>query len=179
MPEGKEPPERYVLRSTTEVAKPASAPARIRVVEPRMAAGLDSDRIAVLRANRRLDHYADARWAAPLPRLLQAFLADSLDRRYGAVALGSAPARFRLVTVVRDFQAEYPDGSEELPRVRVRLSAVLWDQQQSEAVRRERVALTARAKANRLGAVVAALEGAMQTAADRIMTGLARHLTAN
>ena len=120
----------------------------------------------------------DARWAAPLPRLLQDFLMASLERRYAGVALGPEPARYRLVTVVRDFQAEYPAGSEGPPRVRVRLTAVLWDRKREEAVMRERVALTTRAEANRLGAVVGALEGVMRKAADRILTGMDRHLTA-
>ena len=178
LPEGKELPERYVLRPAPVDGESHASSARVRVAEPRVASGLDSDRIAVLRANRRLDHYAGARWAARLPKLVGDFLSESLERRYGAMALGSESARFRLVTAVRDFQAEYPVGSEEAPpRVRVRLTAELRDRVRSEVVMRQRIALTTRAEFNRLAPVVTALEGQMRAAADRILSRVDRHLT--
>ena len=175
LPEGQAPPQRYVLRPLAAGQGPP-LPARIEVAEPRLPPGLASDRVAVLHGERRLDHFAGARWAAPLPGLLQDFFADSVENRLGAAAWGEVPARYRLVTAVRDFQAEYRQGPGSPPTVRVTVVAVLWDRARGEAVLRQRSADSRKVSANRLGAVTGALEDLLREATGRLLEETARRL---
>lgn len=165
LPEGEAPPERYVL-TPLGVEGAATVTGRFQVATPAVPASLASDRIALVRGERRLDHFAGARWAAPLPELLRDFLTTSVENRLGAAAWasGGASARYRLVTAVRDFQAEYPQGAGAAPTVRVSLIAVLWDRSRGEVVLRRRFAEARQAEANSLGAVTAALEALLQQA---------------
>jgi len=165
LPEAESPPERYVL-TPLGVEGDATVAGRLEVASPAVPASLASDRIALVRDERRLGHFAGARWAAPLPELLRDFLTTSVANRLGAAAWasGGASARYRLVTAVRDFQAEYPKGSGAVPTVRVSLIAVLWDRSRGEVVLRQRFAEGRQAEANSLGAVTAALEALLQQA---------------
>jgi len=177
LPQGETPPQRYVLTPLPATEGDELA-GRIEVAAPRVPAALASDRIAVVRQGRRLDHYAGARWGAPLPELLKDFLATSVENRLGPVAWDGGPARYRLVTAVRDFQAEYPQGAEDRPRVRVTLVAVLWDRARGEVVLRQRHAADRRVAANRLAAVTAALEGLLQALTGQVLEGARTRLAA-
>ncbi|HKJ71865.1 MAG TPA: ABC-type transport auxiliary lipoprotein family protein [Gammaproteobacteria bacterium] len=177
LPQAEAPPQRYVLTPLAGGGQPTNG-ARIAVAKPQVPAGLASDRIAVLRGGRRLDHYAGARWSAPLPDLLQDFLASSVENRLGAAAWGPEPARYRLITAVRDFQAEYGEGASGPPTVRVTLVAVLWDRVEGEAVLRRHSTLTRRAQANRLEAVTAALEGLLRRAVGDFLETAEQRLAA-
>ncbi|MEF8792990.1 ABC-type transport auxiliary lipoprotein family protein [Thiohalorhabdus sp.] len=180
LPEAEAPPERYVL-TPIGLEEATTVPGRIEVASPVVPAGLASDRIAVMRGGRRLDHFAGARWAAPLPQLVRDFLITSVENRLGAAAWASsgAPARYRLVTAVRDFQAEYPQGSQAPPTVRMTLIAVLWDQSRGRVVLRQRFAASQQAEANRLEAVTAALEGLLQQASGAVLARTAHRLGGN
>lgn len=160
LPEGEAPSQRYILAPLA--AQDSGADLRVAVAMPEVPAGLASDHIAVLHPGGRMGHLAGARWVAPLPELLRDFLATSVENRLGATAWGNQPARFRLVTAVRDFQAEYPEGEARPPTVRVTLVAVLWDRAKGEPVLRRRLSASRRLDENRLKAVTAGLEGLLQ-----------------
>lgn len=160
LPEGEAPPQRYTLAPLA--AQDSGSELRVAVAMPQVPAALASDRIAVLHTGGRMGHLAGARWVAPLPEVLRDFLATSVENRLGATAWGNQPARFRLVTAVRDFQAEYPGGEGRPPTVRVTLVGVLWDQAKGEPVLRRRLSDSRRLDENRLEAVTAGLEGLLQ-----------------
>lgn len=176
LPEGEAPPDRYTLAPLA--VQDSGSDLRVAVAMPEVPAGLASDRIAALHPGGRLGHLAGARWAAPLPELLRDFLATSVENRLGATAWGNHPAPYRLVTAVRDFQAEYPDGEDRPPTVRVTLVAVLWDQAAGEPVVRRRLSASRRLAEHRLGAVTAGLEGLLQrhtgTLLERVAEAAAR-----
>src|ERR1700722_9193781 len=74
------PPTIYLLSagqaSPRDALRPTGAPAAeipvdLAVLKPKARAGLESDRIAVLYPDRRLDYFADARWSGPLGEVLQ------------------------------------------------------------------------------------------------------------
>lgn len=157
----------YVLRAADVTETRAPLAASIQVLRPIAAPGLDSDRIMVLRADRRLDGFVASRWAASLPDVVESLAVDTL-RASGAFRLvhdDRAPfvSDYTLRISIRDFEAEYSrDGAP--PRVRVTLDCTI-------ARRGERlviasfVAQTAQAaEENRLGAVVATFESAAQAA---------------
>ena len=77
-------PQTYVLRlpARAEVVAgglPASASAgSVLVRRPEAGPGLDSNRIALLRDDRRFDFYAASLWAAPAPDVMESVVIDAL-----------------------------------------------------------------------------------------------------
>ena len=67
-------PTIYVLSPSapsSSLGSSAAIPADLAVLKPRLRTGLESDRIAVLYPDRRLDYFADARWSGALGDMLQ------------------------------------------------------------------------------------------------------------
>ena len=134
--------------------------------------GLDTTRIALVRPGNRLDWYADARWAGPLNDVVTALLAQSLrdSGRFAQVATDAAAmdADVVLAVTVRRFEAEQ-SAQGALPVAQVRLECTL----SSLTAHRQLAAFTATAAvpagANRLTAVVAALEQAAQQAVAEVV----------
>jgi ABC-type uncharacterized transport system auxiliary subunit len=175
LPEGQPPPQRYVLAPLAATAE-RPAPARIAVAPPRLPAGLASERIAVLRPGGRLDHVAGAQWAAALPDLVHDFLVGSVENRLGAAAWGAEPARYRLVTALQDFQAEYGSDAQAPPRVRVTLVAELWDAERGRLVLRQRRSASRELAANRVAAITSALQGLLREVAGDVLDSAGRRL---
>lgn len=170
LPEQPAPPHRYVLDPLSageESRSPLNAGFRVTGVH--LPAGLSTDRIAVLREEGRLDHLAGARWAVPLSRLLEDYFTDSLENRWGTIAWGRAPARYRLVMAVRDFQAEYRSGLDQAPMLRVNLVAVLLPATGNEVLARATERRSRRGRANRVEAVVEGLEGLLGEAYGSVL----------
>jgi cholesterol transport system auxiliary component len=107
------PPALYLLSATA--AAPAAAapriPADLAVLRPRVRAGLDTDRIAALYPDRRLEYFADARWSGPLDEVLQQLAVQQLHATANLRNVGTDTSVFAsdssLEIVVTDFQAEY------------------------------------------------------------------------
>jgi cholesterol transport system auxiliary component len=163
----------YVLRlppraATTPVAAPVGS---VLLQRPESGPGLDSDRIAVLRSDRRFDVYAASRWAAPAPDLVSAVIVDGLRATgaFAAVFDDSAPfaPQYDLRVTLRRFEADYTAGDSP-PSVYVTLDCTI-------ARHRDRVLLgtftaqgAARASEDRLSAVVGAFEAAMVQATGEL-----------
>ena len=99
-------------------AAPAAAPAAdLAVLKPRVRTGLDTDLIAVLYPDRRLDYFAAARWSGPLDEVIQDLAVQAFrtrsrlrDVHTDASAFGRA---YWLEIDVADFQAEYAAGAAD------------------------------------------------------------------
>jgi ABC-type uncharacterized transport system auxiliary subunit len=164
-----------------ELRPPAAAPlaprvaATLVVARPTVRPGLDSDHIAVLLPDRRLDAFAGSRWSAPVPVLVQSLLIEGLRARGGFEAVvperGAFNGRYLLQAEVREFAAVYP-GEGAAPLVRVQLHAELG----RVADRRLLATLDGRgekaAAGNRLRDVLAAFEAAYAEAADALAAGV-------
>ncbi|KPV41020.1 hypothetical protein AN478_03550 [Thiohalorhabdus denitrificans] len=183
LPEPEEAPALYRLNAPPPDDRPsgeerAGESAMMAVEVPRVAPGLGTDRIALIRDERRIDYFAGARWVRPLPELLQDFFVESLGHGLpevqGARSGEVRGAEYRLRVVVRDFQAVYPEGMDGPPRVRVTLEGSL-ERPEAEAIRirrtRDRVA-----PANRLEAVVGTLEELLADAYGALLRSLAEEL---
>ncbi len=121
------PPHLYRLAAEHSVPPaPAHTGARLLVLRPRAAAGLDTTRIALTRPPVALDYFADSAWPRPLPRLLQSALVEAFNAS-GAVTAGGRGRLglhpdFVLETKIGHFEAEYRSPSAPpLARVALRL----------------------------------------------------------
>jgi cholesterol transport system auxiliary component len=105
----------YVLRLPPRTP-PADATAggSLRVQRPEAGPGLDSDRIALLRSDRRFDFYSATRWTAAAPDLLESVMVDQLrgSGLFSAVFDDSAayPPTYNLRCGLGRFEADYTGG---------------------------------------------------------------------
>ncbi|HEX4241824.1 MAG TPA: ABC-type transport auxiliary lipoprotein family protein [Steroidobacteraceae bacterium] len=152
-------------------AAPADAPRPIpldlAVLRPRVRAGLESERIAVVYPDHRLDYFADARWSGPLAEVLQDAVVQAMHSRAHLRGVSGDASVFAsaywLEIEVTDFQAEYPAGADS-PTAHVRLLARVGRSGDRSILGRFTVEGRAEAASNRLGTIVAAFAQASGTA---------------
>jgi cholesterol transport system auxiliary component len=137
---------------------PRSTGATLRIARPLAAAGLNTDRIALLRSGNRLDYYALARWSAPLTDvvsdlLLEEFRADPL---WSAVVdeRGTLNAGYLLQTSIDRFTADYTPQSSA-PTVRVELHCLLLRRSDGVLLGSFAVSRSEPAPENRMASVIA------------------------
>jgi cholesterol transport system auxiliary component len=166
------PPQTYVLRLPTPAGSAAEPTAgTLLVLRPEAGPGLESERIALLRSDRRLDYYAASRWAAPVPDLVESVLVDALrgTGRFAAVLDDASPfaPRYDLRVTLRRFEADYTAGGE--PTVQVVFECTLGRRRDRTLLSSFTASGSARASDDRLGAVVAAFETATGSAVNEII----------
>jgi cholesterol transport system auxiliary component len=109
-------------------APAAETPVDLAVLKPKARAGLESDRIAVLYPDRRLDYFADARWSGPLGEVLQELAVQEFHSHANLRTVSGDASVFAsaywLEIEITDFQAEYTSAAT-VPTVRVSLRARL------------------------------------------------------
>jgi cholesterol transport system auxiliary component len=166
-------PQTY--RLTALPAEPQNAApfdALLLVARPSAAPGLDTERIAVLHPDRRLDYYAASQWGAALPDVLQHVVVESLQNTGRVRGVQRDLANFRsdfvLQLDVRAFQAEYEDGGT--PRVRVDLIATIGRVNDRRSVFTFAAGALEPAESNTMSAVVAAFDKALQSATRTVLT---------
>lgn len=171
-------PQTYVLRlpdpATNDVAITAGS---VLVQRPEAGPGLDSNRIALLRTDRRFDFYAASLWAAPAPDVVETLVVDALRGAgvFSAVFDDSSPyaPRYDLRITLRRFEADYTSGGPA-PTVHVVLDCTLGRHRDRALLASFTAGGSAQASADRLNPVVAAFEAAATTA----MAELTRAVTA-
>ena len=166
----------YTLRATDASAAANESPlgAQVKVSLPRVAPGLDSERIAVRTDRHALDYYRAARWGDTAGKLVQNFVVDSL-RASGAFALvvpdeSPVATDYLLDLELSEFHAEQAAGG--LPTARIRLFATLIDSRDRRVVSSFESGAAVVAQANSLGAVA----DAMERAANSTTAEMARRL---
>lgn len=174
-------PQIYVLRLPASTAPtPALTVGSVLVQRPEAGPGLDSNRIALLRSDRRFDFYSASLWAAPAPDVLETVIVEALrgTRAFSAVFDDAAPfaARYDLRCTMRRFEADYTgEGGGSAPTVHAAMDCTLGRHRDRALLTSFTAQGSARASEDRLGAVVAAFESATVTA----MNELARAVTAS
>ena len=149
----------------------------LAILKPRVRAGLDTDRIAALYPDRRLDYFADARWSGPLDEVMQDLIVQVFHTRAGmrnvsgdASAFASA---FWLEVTVTDFEAEYRNAAAA-PTVRVHLQARIGSSAERRIIARFDADAEQPAAENRMTSIVAAYN----LAANAALAQLAANCTA-
>ncbi|HPF25419.1 MAG TPA: ABC-type transport auxiliary lipoprotein family protein [Steroidobacteraceae bacterium] len=175
------PVQSYVLRAAVAPVDHTGQPSandlrpvlQVRRVEA--TAGLDTHRIAVVRADRRFDSYAASRWTDNAPALVESLVVETLRNsgQYRAVfgdAGGFAPD-YSLNLVLRRFEAQY-SAQDGAPTIVVVLDAALGRREDRALLAAFSVEASAPAAADRMSSVVAAFESATQDALAQLSARL-------
>jgi ABC-type uncharacterized transport system auxiliary subunit len=168
------PVQLYVLQSPatgSAPAAPAGATASVRIARPLSAAGLNTDRIALLRSGGRLDYYAGSRWSAALAEVvsdleLAAFRADPAISAVADDRTG-LNAGYLLQTSIDRFAAEYATDAGP-PLIRVDLHCLLIRRSDGVLLGSFAVSENESAQANRMTSVVAAFSAAAGRAVSSV-----------
>jgi cholesterol transport system auxiliary component len=159
----------------------AALPLDLVVLKPHVRSGLDTDRIALLYPDRRLDYFANARWSGPMDELMQE-LAVQEFRALGAFRNVSSDASVFassdwLEIDVTDFQAEYASAGA-VPSVHVRLLARLGSSADRQVLARFDADARETASDNRLSAIVDAYNRACEQALRKLVAASVEALKA-
>jgi ABC-type uncharacterized transport system auxiliary subunit len=145
-------------RAAAPSSLPRSAAASLRIGRPLPAAGLNTDRIALLRPGNRLDYFAGSRWSAPLADLvsdlqLAVFRSDPV---WSAVAddRSTFNADYLLQTSIDRFAAEYAPAAGP-PLIHVDLHGLLIRRSDGALIGSFAVSEHGAAQENRMASVVA------------------------
>jgi cholesterol transport system auxiliary component len=175
------PPAVYLLSATTGTPGPQVG-ADLTILKPRVRAGLNSDRIAALYPDRRLDYFAGARWSGPLDEVVQdlavqSFHAQANLRNVSADASAFAGGYWLEIEVI-DFQAEYAPAATE-PTVYVHFLARIGTSGDRRILGQFETQSRQAAPDNRLTAIVAAYERAADAALGEIVSDAMATLSKN
>ncbi len=178
------PPTMYMLsaapRGSGADPPGAERPTGLAVLRPRVRTGLDTDRIAALYPDRRMEFFADVRWSGPLDEVLQdlavqEFHANPALHNVGADASVFASA-YWLEIEVSDFQAEY-SAAGGAPTVHVHLRARLGSSADRTVLGRFEPDVHEAAADNRMSAIVDAYNRAADKALAEIAQSAAQTLS--
>jgi cholesterol transport system auxiliary component len=177
------PPVMYMLSATpkTAAADPPSSdpPTDLAVLRPRVRAGLDTDRIAALYADRRMDYFADVRWSGPLDEVLQDLAVQEFHSNLRTSNVSGDVSVFAsaywLEIEVTAFQAEYSAAGGP-PTVHVHLQARLGNSADRHVLARFEPDVHEAAADNRMSAIVDAYNRAANKALAEIAVGAAQTL---
>jgi ABC-type uncharacterized transport system auxiliary subunit len=182
------PPTMYMLGATrkTPAADPrGSQPpgdnvtSDVAVLRPRVRAGLDTDRIAALYPDRRMDYFADVRWSGPLDEVLQDLAVQEfhVDLKVSNVSADASvfASAYWLEIEVMAFQAEYSAAGGP-PTVHVHFQARLGNSGDRHVLARFEPDVREAAADNRMSAIVDAYNRAADHALSDIAEGVAATL---
>jgi cholesterol transport system auxiliary component len=167
------PPTLYLLSMTSRTPASASAALAVdlAVLKPRVRVGVDTDRIAALYPDRRLDYFANVRWSGPVDEIVQELAVQEFHGS-GAVRNVSGDASvfassYWLELEVADFQAEYSAAGSP-PIVHVKLLARVGSSMDRRVLARFEADAREPAADNRMGAIV----DAYNRAADKTLSSI-------
>jgi ABC-type uncharacterized transport system auxiliary subunit len=163
-------PTTYLLSVKTQPKSDAvGIPADLTVLLPRVRTGLETDRIAVLYPDRRLDYFAAARWSGPLDEVMQDLTLQAFRDRFRNVHTDTSAfaAGYWLEMDVVDFQAEYAAGGA--PTAHVHLVVRVGNADDRRVLGEFEADVRQPAADNRLTAVVAAYDAAADQAFSAIV----------
>jgi cholesterol transport system auxiliary component len=165
--------------SHAEPAPAAEIPVDLAVLKPKARPGLESDRIAVLYPDRRLDYFADARWSGPLGEVLQELAVQEFHSHANLRTVSGDASVFAsaywLEIEITDFQAEYTSAAAA-PTVRVSLRARLGSSGDRRLLGQFAATAQKPAAENRLSSIVDAFESAADASLAEIAAQAAEKL---
>jgi cholesterol transport system auxiliary component len=170
------PPVIYML-STAEAGPAAGTPAAalavdLAILKPTLRAGLETDRIAALYADRRLDYFAAARWSGPLGEVLQDLAVQEFHSRANLRTVSGDASVFAsaywLEIEVTEFQADYTSVAAP-PTVHVHILARLGSSGDRHILGQFIANAREPAGENRMGSIVDAYARAADAAMAQIV----------
>jgi len=132
LPSGPAPDLFYLTPKSTFNADLPEVKWQLVIEEPVAGGGLDTSSIALHPNPTEVKYFADARWTERAPKMIQTLLVESFENSGTITAVGREAiglrADYSLKTELREFQAEYFNGTESAPSVRVRINAKIIKQ---------------------------------------------------
>ena len=174
------PPVQTYQLAPLAAEAPAVAPfdALLLVTRPLVAPGLDTERIVVVHADRRLDYFTASQWGAPLPEVVQDVVVQSLQNtgRLRGVQrnLGNFRPDFVLQLDVRACQAEYAGNGA--PVVRVDIIATIGRLNDRGTVSSFAAGAAEPASANTMTAVAAAFDKSLQSTTRTLLANAIEYI---
>lgn len=139
-------------------------PVQVLVAHPVTDSATRTDRILALMNGYEIKALDSAKWASPVPWIVQRLLIDSLEstRRFAAVGWEESPmeSSIRLATDLRRFYLRY-DGGDPVPTVDITLILTLTDLDTSKVFARTIISAEQRCAGNNIKEFVAAFSSAM------------------
>lgn len=133
------------------------------IEEPRASGGLDTKRIALRPTPTEIKYFAEARWTERAPRMVQSLLVESFENTGKIVAVGrlavGLTSDYNLQAELREFQAEYFDGSKT-PTVNVRINVKVVKQPDQVIIASRSFETKARAESANMRAIIDAFDRA-------------------
>jgi ABC-type uncharacterized transport system auxiliary subunit len=156
--------------ASAATATPA-IPVSVRVMRPVAGPGLDTSRIMLVQADRRMNFFSGSRWPATAPEVIEALAVQTLRASGAWASVGDSgspfPSDYLLQVHVQRFEADYSEGAVA-PVVHVVLECVVGRREGREVLATFTAAGSAAAAANRLGEVVMAFEQATGVALEAL-----------
>ena len=170
------PPTVYLLSAGQASPRDGlPVPVDLAVLKPKARAGLESDRIAVLYPDRRLEYFADARWSGPLSEVLQDLAVQEFHSHANLRTVSGDGSVFAsaywLEIEVTDFQAEYASAASA-PTVHVQFLARLGSSGDRHILGQFAASARQPAAENRLSSIV----DAFAHAADASLAEIVAHV---
>ncbi|WP_188873708.1 ABC-type transport auxiliary lipoprotein family protein [Iodidimonas muriae] len=162
------PPSIFTLQPLPRADKDDQRAPLIFVEEPQLSGALDTTRIAVRRGANRFEYLVAARWEERTPRLLQRYVARSLDNRAGLEAVGDfnidLPVGYRLRLDVRNFEAQTDADRADGLTVQVNWVAMIIEATSSKIIGHRNLVADRQAASNSPSDVIVAYNAATDAA---------------
>lgn len=176
--DNKAAPVLYVLKANMAGKQLRPKPAIIKIIQPTIAEGLDSNRIAVLEHGRRLKYLEQARWTGTLGNVIKRFVLDNVNAPPTITALGeedySLNTDYRLLIDISAMQAEYEeDAGLGTPSAHIAVQLILSDYRSNTMLHVVNLDKHIPLESNSTTAIIEAYETALHDATQQILTALA------
>jgi len=128
LPEPAPAPKVYRLTSSAVQVDPIKQAYLLRVDRPAVSKSLQGQNIIVSTSGQRLAVIEEAKWAEPLPAMIQTSLLDAIGSRkniVGVLPTSGAKTDYRIHLTIRHFEADFDRGDEQAPLTIVDYTATL------------------------------------------------------
>jgi cholesterol transport system auxiliary component len=145
----------------------------LMIEDPTTTGGLDLRTIARRPSANELQYFSGGRWNTRTSTMVQAVLAESFENAGQQVSMGRGgavvPSKYELQIEIRDFQAEYFDGSAS-GDVHIRMALTLVQLAPLQVVGTKVISVHQEPYSNGLSAIIDAFDRANHTAMDQAIT---------
>jgi cholesterol transport system auxiliary component len=167
-------PQIYMIRPefSSATTPPAKVSWSLSIMRPTGSAALDSERIAIIQPDAKMDYYANAQYPDSLPNLVQTVALNAFEKSGALVGVArevdALHADYDLFIDIKDFEARYA-VADGVPEALVTLTARLVTAHGRNVAGSITLSQIVPASANSVTAAVAALQLALAAVASRVV----------
>lgn len=182
LPDQQDAKKVYRLTTLSTSVTPSASAHIIRIDRPAASKHLSRTSIVVSPDGRRLAVASGGEWAQPIPNLVQSAFLDVISSRadlIGILPTSGARTTERVHLTIRNFEAQFDQGSERAPMAVVHYAVTLSDAGNRNLIGKYDVRKTVRANDIRVSSIVDAQDSANMAALTDIADWLASTLSAH